>query len=504
LAERPAVNASPLILLACTGLALGCALAACSPHPERQALTILIPGDILSLDPNRDLEQVTDSVLFNVFEPLVGLNENLELRTILAESWEHPRPEQWRFHLRRGVRFHDGTPLTASLVRDCFLALRRGANRDAADFLSALHDIVAVDENTLDLVTSTPRAILSNLLFLYVTKPNTAGAFPPLLGTGPYRIREWERSQRVVLEARPDGGNHPVTFKQVTYLPVADARARFERVAKGDADVAYGVPSGLAARPAAGLRVVRHPGLTVFYLGFNLRHTPDNPFRDLRVRQAFDLALDRKRFVDPHLTGRGSVPTQPIAPVIFGFNPELPPPLYDPGRARQLLAEAGYPAGFKKRLEILDTRLPIARLVQDALRGIGVEIEPHGLPGDQFWDFLRSAKSELFLMGWSCATGEASEFYEFVLHTRTSLYGRGNYGGYSSPLVDRVAETNTAVLDQRNRRQLLQEAAAAVMQDLPLIPLYIEHDLYAVRDGIEFAARADGEIRLLDLRRSGR
>ncbi len=480
---------------------LASALLACSSRDSgKDSLTILLSSDILSLDPNADVETVTDSVLFNVYEPLVGFSENLEIRTILAESWEHPKPEQWRFHLRPKVRFHDGTPLTAPLARDALLTLRQGSNLESSDFLSQVQEITAVDDLTLDIVTQTPRALLASLPFLYISKPNAQGAFPPLVGTGPYRIREWKPGDHVALEAWPGYRDGPPDFRQVAFVPTPDAQARVTKLLEGSADIVYGVPPELASRSTPKVHMVRHASLTVFFLGFNMRPAATNPYRDLRVRQAFDLALDRKWIIDRHLMGRGTIPTQPIAPLVFGYNPSLPAPRYDPARARELLAEAGFAGGLKSRLEVLDTRQSAARLVRDALKQVGVEVELNPLPKEAFYPFLRAAKSDLYFLGWNCSSGESSEFYEFLLHTPTPKYGRGNYGAYSNPAVDRIAEGNSAVLDQRARRRMLEDAAALVMKDLPVLPLYVEDDLYGVREGIEFEPRADSEIRLVDVR----
>jgi peptide/nickel transport system substrate-binding protein len=486
-------------------LVLAWALPACSSRGARKdSLTILLTSDILSLDPNQDLETVTDSVLFNVFEPLVGFSENLEIRTILAESWEHPKPEQWRLHLRPNVRFHDGTALTAHAVRDALLTLRQGSQLEASDFLSQVQEITAADDLTLDIVTQAPRALLASLPTVYISKPNAKGSFPPLVGTGPYRIREWKPGDHVTLEFWPGYRGEPPDFHEVVFVPVPDPQARMARLVEGSADIVYEVPAELAARPSAGVRILRHASLTVFYLAFNMRQAPTNPFRDLRVRQAFDLALDRKWIIDRRLMGRGTVPTQPIAPLVFGYNPSLPAPTFDPARARQLLAEAGHHRGLETRLDVLDTRLPVAQLVREALGQVGVDVELKAHAKESFYNFLRTGKSDLYVLGWNCSSGESSEFYEFLLHSPTSRYGRGNYGSYSNPTIDRIAETNAAILDQRARRAMLEEAAAVVMQDLPVLPLYVEDDLYGVREDVLFSPRADSEIKLIDVRRATR
>jgi peptide/nickel transport system substrate-binding protein len=493
---------SPVVSRSAALLVLASLAAGCSapPQPRRDTLTVLLASDILSLDPNREIEQVTDSVLANVFEPLVGFDQELEARTVLAESWEHPSPERWRLNLRGGVTFHDGAPLTPELVRDALRRLKDGPSEEAAQFLSEVREIDVGPGNSVDIVTAQPRAILASLPGLYITKPNSASDFPPLVGTGPYRLVEWKAEQQVVLERWPGYRGPAPVFRRVVFAPVPDGTERVARLADGRADIAYEVPPQAGPREPPGVRFLTRPGITVFYLGFNLRDVPTNPFRHLRVRQALHLAIDREQLLERGLMGQGAVATQPVAPAVFGYDPDVPRPRYEPLRARGLLQEAGYPRGFRARLDLSAARLPVARVLQEQLRAVGVALDLNPLEQDGVHELASAGKSDLFLVGWDCSTGEASEFYEFCLHTPAGQYGKGNYGRYSNPTVDEIAETNGAILDQRLRRRLLQKAAVIAMEDLPVLPLWVHDDVYGVRADLTFRLRADATIRLADVR----
>jgi peptide/nickel transport system substrate-binding protein len=471
----------------------------CTPAgPAPDALTILLPADVRSLDPNAQIESVTDGVLSNVYEPLVDLDPHLRPRPVLARSWEHPQPERWRFRLRPDVRFHDGSPLTAEAVRTAIEALRAGpAPAEAAQFLNQVREVAVVDPLTLDLVTHEPRALLSSLSFFHVTKPNAAGRFPALAGTGPFRLKERQEGRHVSVE-RWDGywGPRPqVGF--AAFLPVASAPERLARVERGEADVAAGVPPALARAGGGGsVSIVRGPGLTVMYLGLGLR--PPSPFTDPRVRRAFHLAIDRQELLRRALDGTGSVATQPVAPRVFGFDPRLPPTVHDPAAARRLLAEAGHARGLRVRLDHPDDRYQAARVLQEQLARVGVTLDLSGMRRGDLWD--RAADSALFFAGWDCATGEASEFFEFCLHSPGRGYGGANYGGFAHRRLDEIVETNTAALDPRVRQGLLQEAASIAMEELPVLPLYVEDDVYAVRRGLLLPQRADNALRLAEIR----
>ncbi len=486
----------PRALVVATAAALAVASAGCARAPARDSVTIALANDILGLDPNRDVEVITDSVLFNVYEPLVALDEDLRFRTVLAETWEHPRPEQWRIHLRRGIRFQDGTPMTAASVRDAFLSLRANPRSDAAQYLAPVQEITVVGGQVLDLVTHEPRALLASLAVLYVTKPNAKGADPPLVGTGPFRLREWRRGERVVLERWEGYWGGPPALRRATFVPVPEAGQRVARLRDGTADIAYDVPPDLAAGAPAGERFVRRTGLTVYYLGFDVRARPGNPFQDARVRRAVHLAVDREALVRGPLRGTGAVATQPVAPAVFGYKPDQPPPAHDPARSRRLLAEAGRPAGFRVRFDFPSGRAEQARFVKDALAPLGIEVELNALAGDGVYQVARAGRSAMFLIGWNCASGEASEFFEFCLRTGA----RGNYGGYSNPRLDAIADGNGAVPEPRDRRRLLEEAAGIAMDDLPVSPLWVADNIYGTREDVQFTPRVDGEIRLLDVR----
>lgn len=461
--------------------------------PERVA--IQLPSDIRSLDPNESVEQVTDAVLVNVFEPLVGFDENLKAEPVLAESWEQASGERWRFRLRRGVRFHDGTPLTAEMARDALLAVQRNPQLEASQFLSSVREIAAPDESTLDIVTVEPRAILASLPFVYVAKPSAPGSFPPLQGTGPYRIEHWKPGGSVEL-SRWDGYRGPLPpVREAVFNPApeGDSLAALEA---GTADIVYNVAADRADKPVAGGRIVRRPGLTVFYLGLDMVPHPDNPLRDPRVRRALHLALDREELVRKVYKGMATVASQPVAPLVFGFNARIPAPRRDTAVAARLLAEAGYARGFSTRLVISSARLDLAFLIRSQWHEVGVELGINSVPSSDVDRVAAARQVPMYLLGWDCSTGEASEAFEFLLHTPSDRYGRGNYGGYSNAALDSIAEVNAAILDPLKRRRLLEEAATLVMDELPILPLFVSEEIYGVREGIRFRPRADNQVRL--------
>ena len=476
-------------------LSVGCRGQGPRPMPASE-LRVLLQADLLSTDPNRDVETATESVLFNVYEPLVGFDARLGVRPMLAVSWEHPTPERWRFHLRRGVRFHDGTPLTAAIAREALLQLRDSRDREAASMLAIVQEISVVDDSTLDLVTSSPRAILANLPPVYIARPAESGSFPPWVGTGPFRLEEWSKGQRIVLRRAPGYWGAPAHHERVVFEPLPDAQARLERLRGGTADLVYEVPPAAVSGPCAGCRFVRHDGATLYYLALNVRQPP---WSDVRVRRAADLAIDREGLVG-RLNGTGRSAFQAAPPTVFGFDPALPPRHRDLDAARRLIEQAGYRRGFQTTLDVYAERAPIGQAIRDDLAEVGVAVVVNAVPSGSVYDLAKTGKRGASLVGWVFSSGESSEFLECCLHTRAGSLGFNNMGGWSNARVDELAETNATLLEPNIRLAALKEAAGIVTAELPVIPLYVAQDIYGVRDGVSFTPRADGEIWLPDVR----
>ncbi len=482
-------------------VALVClALYSCGKEkPRLDQLRILLWAQPTILNPNEDFDSLTDSVLFNVFEPLIAVDKDLKLKPALAAGWENPAPEIWRFHLRKDVRFHDGTPLNAEVVRSALADVAR-SNYETSGSLNSIKEFRIVDNFVIDLVTEKPSPILSRLAFVHIFKRNE-GNFPPFLGTGPYKITRWDPSTAIDLDHFEEyWGGHP-EFKSAQFKSVPEGEKRLQMLASGQADIIYSVPFERVSLKIPGTILERHVGLAVYYLGFNLKDDPANPFRDVRVRLATHMAIQRQRLIDGPLLGNGSIPTQPVAPHVFGFDPGIPAPEYNIEKAKALMAEAGYPEGFATQLDFTTGRRQVAVLLQDDLSKINIRINLNGLDRNEVYSRAEKGLSDFFLAGWDCSSGDAIEFYEFNLHSRGGTLGQGNYGNYFNREMDEITEKQSYVTDERTRKLMLQKAAKLAMQDLPILPLFIEDDVYAMKDFLYFEPRADGQIKLIDVKR---
>jgi peptide/nickel transport system substrate-binding protein len=472
------------------------------PVPVRDRLVVAHATAPVSLAPNVANEELTLSILSNVYEGLVDFDAKLAPVPGLAESWHTEDDLTWVFRLRPGVRFHDGTPLRAEDAARSIEWARSDPSSRRRPELAEISSVEVIDERTLVLRTSVPFAALGHrLASVSITKP-TSGPGGAHHGTGPYRITQAGASS-TVLEAFDQYVHGPAAIRHVEFRVVPKLEERVAQLRRGDVDFVIDVPAEslptLQAEPH--LKVVTQQGLRVIYLGFDTARdrSPDvslpNPFRDVRVRRAVALALDRGEIVSSALAGQAELVDQIVAPPVFGYSRSLTPRPHDVDGARRLLAEAGHRAGFAVTLDYMPGKyraMPavVAAISRD-LRQVGIEVRPRGCEPGPFLERVESRQTALWLMGWMSTGGEASITYGYLLHTPVGGQGVDNGGGYSNADLDRLLESARGVLSPERRAQILAEAAALVHEDVPVVPLYRQVDLYAVARKLSFEPRVD-------------
>lgn len=344
-------NAATVVILLLAVLALGLV-----PAMAKDQWVIVFGDEPFTLNPANKgaLAAVSDYVQIQMFDALVDVtgSDLLALKPMLAERWENPNPNTWRFHLRRGVKFHNGDPLTAEDVKftiDLALA-NKGSTQNS--YLGPTESVRVIDPYTVELVTRTPfPPLLTNISRLHIVprayEKIGADAFSTKqpIGTGPYRFVEWQRGQHIVLEANPDYWGGPPTPRRLMFRFIADPSTRAAELKAGGVDIITGPPVAQLKELATGdTTIVTIPAVRVIAYPFN---TLQKPLGDVRVRRALNLAVDRETIVKTLLQGYGKPTGQPFIPGWLGYDPEIKPFPYDPARARKLLAEAGYPSGFE-------------------------------------------------------------------------------------------------------------------------------------------------------------
>lgn len=501
---RCSIIVTPALLLA-----LHCACSSRKANPP-STVTVAIRNSVLTDQPNIKNEAYTESVLGNIYEPLVSLDSDLRLIPWLAESWENPSTTVWRFHIRRSVPFHDGAELNAEDVRASIEETRANT---ASDFSKKLHHITAVmvaDPMTVDLTTDAPSTLLDSLTLVKVVHRSPAGA---LAGTGPYRLVQNVAGSSLTLHAFDDYWRGKPPFSEVKFLLSGDPEARFEMLMSGAVQIAHELPLARLGevRNSPDHRLLVRRGVTVTYIAFDTAREKSpgmsgpNVFRDRRVREAVALAVDRGAIVEEPLRGFATEAWQIFPPDVFGYTPRLRAPSRDVARAKQFMAEAGLSGGFDVRLDVGIGRLGIARAVSEQLAEIGVRAEVNPLEGGKLFEMLYESDSTMYLVGWSSDTGDGQDMLEFCFHVPAAKDGpwHGNAGHYTNPELTTVLKALTGQTDQRERLQMLGMAAEIIGRDFAWIPLVTEHETVGISRTVEVTQRADARLDLFAVRPAG-
>jgi peptide/nickel transport system substrate-binding protein len=490
---------------------------------QARELRIGMGSEPSSMDPHYQILHPNEMVARHVFEPLVFMDERMRLQPGLATSWEPQGETAWVFALREGVRWHDGTPFAAEDVVATIARAPNVPNSPASYALYTRH-ITSIDiegPNRLRFNTSGPSpshpALMAQLFIIHRRAQNaTTAEFNSgrmMVGTGAYRFVEWRAGDRIAYTANAEYLGGRPAWDAVTVRPTINAGARVAALMAGDLDVIDAVP------PADRARLRQNPNVRVAETGSNLvmflniDHDRDrspfifdtagqplarNPLKDIRVRRAISLAINRQALVERVMDG-GAVPASQMAPEgFFGFNPELRPDPFDLDTARRLLAEAGYPNGFSITIHGPNNRYvnddKVVQAVAQMLTRIGIRASVETMPLNVYFTRAQRRDFSLFLTGWSATTGDPSVPLSIVIHTfdDTLRLGNANRGRYSNPAVDQVIRSALTTVDPMRREALLREASALSVRDYAIVPLYVENNVWATRPNTRFRARADG------------
>lgn len=492
----------------------GCKKEPAPPQGSARPLVILIGSDVTSFDPQIPFDE-SSIVLGNIFQRLVEFDNTFQLSPGLATRWTNPDDKTWRFYLDPESRFSDGSRLNASDVKFSIERLKGLSHSDLQGFTEHMSTVSVVDNHTVDIKTDIPFSILNNLVFIpilsekYVLNAGDKIGESPM-GTGPYKLDHWEKDKHISLSANPYYP-HKLAIEKVDYLIVTDPEAVLDTIVKIKPDISNALPfrkiEDFQKRKITGQRIVSANGIAVYYLIFSLKPSlPEfggkNPLTDVRVRKALSYSTDLKTVVQSISKGFGRVPSQMVAPEIFGFDPTIPSPTYDVEKAKALLTEAGY---SNLTIPIYSQQTGTHRfekMMIEQWAKCGVTGVLKLLPDEEY--FKKQADGDLpaSITGYSCGSGDASELLTFNMHTRNveKSYGKGNSALYSNPEVDRIAEENLRTFNPKERLLLLQKAIRIVTDEIPYLPLVIFDDVYIVSDRVNWNPPVTGEVKISDIR----
>lgn len=473
---------------------------------QDKVIDFALGAPVLTLDPGVAAGTQAQTVRMQIMETMVQLNaETSEVEPLLAESWEVEDDNlTWTFHLRDGVTFHDGSPLTAA---DVVASISRIIDPDSgmgrANDLRDIQTIEALDDSTVRIVTAAPSGTLLRALALDSASVLTAASIEEFgadigwhpVGTGPFKYESHVAEQSIALVRNDNYWGEIVAAEGVNFVTVPEAATRLTMLETGEADIIIDVPGFEVERLRSmdGIALIERSNTRLGHLGINMSKPP---FDDVRVRHALNLAVDREAIVAGVLRGIGVPADSIIASTVAGYVPQNQYS-YDPEKAKALLAEAGYPDGFSTTLWTPQGRYYMDRetvvAIQAQLKAIGIDAQVEVIDWSTYLTLVREPvdvnKSQLYWLGWETGTADIQIILDTVFDsTRQPPHG-WNTMFYANEKVDELRLAIAQEVDNGKRMEMAAEVQSLIMSDAPWVPLYsyVQATAYSTQlSGIEY------------------
>ncbi len=474
-----------------------------------EPLRVAYDADPVSLDPHEQLSGGTLQLSHMVFDPLVRWTQDLQFEARLAESWEQIDPTTTRFHLRDGVKFHSGNVMTAKDVDWTFDRLKESP--DFKGIFNLFTDVKVIDDTTFDLITSEPYPlVLHTATYIFpmdsafytgqtadgkdkaeLVKHGDSFASRNVSGTGPFIVSEREQGVKMVFDRFADYWDtaSPGNVDQIILTPIKEDPTRVAALLSGDVDFIAPVPPTDLQRIAddAGTELITMSGTRI--ITFQMNQDRVEAFKDARVRQAIDYAVNNAGIVDRIMRGFGTVGAQASPAGYLGHNADLTP-RFDVEKAKALMAEAGYADGFSITMMAPNNRYvnddKIAQAVASMLSKINITVDLQTMPKAQYWPKFDERAADMMMIGWHSDTEDSANFHQFLSHCPNADTGDGQYnsGNYCNPEADKLMAMANAETDVAKRTEMLQKIETILYDEAAFIPLHWQDLAWGARKGV--------------------
>ena len=490
-------------------------------------LTIGLASEPSSIDPHFHNLGPNNALARVIFDRLIMPDETQQLRPGLAVSWKPIDDTTWEFKLRKGVKFHDGSPFTAD---DVVFTFQRAPNVEGSPSSFGTYmkgkQVTRIDDHTVHIKTERPYPLMPNDLstFSIVSRKHGEGAKTPdynsgkaTIGTGAYKFVEYLPGDRIVLKRNENYWGDKPEWTKVTLKAIKSGPSRVAALLAGDVDLIEQTPTPDIERLKKDPNLTLSQGISNRVIYLHLDHDRDvspfveakdgseiaNPLKDQRVRMAISQAINRDAIVSRVMEGIAIKAGQLLPEGFFGRSANLKPVKFDPELAKRNLSEAGVGDGFKLTIHGPNDRYindaKIAEAVAQMLTKVGIQTDVVTMPRSVY--FKRASRGgpdgtpefSFILVGWGSGTGEASSPLKSLIHTydKSRGFGASNRGRYSNEKVDKLIEDALATVDDAKRQDLLAEATEIAINDGAIIPLHYQVNTWSARKGIRYRARTD-------------
>ena len=497
---------------------LAAALLAFSATSQAATLRWGAQNDILTLDPHSQNHATTSAILQHTYEGLTRYSKTYGVEPCLATAWQQISPTQLRFTLRKGVKFHDGSPLTADDVVFSYTRVLQPQGTMQI-YVSGVKEVKKVDDHTVDFLLSGPNPVLlrniadfrimskswsekhkSQNVQDYKAREETYSS-RNANGTGPYILKLWEPDKRTVFAANPNWwGKLEGNVTEIIYTPIKADATRIAALLSGDVDLVTDLPvqDVTRLRGEAKLKVLDGHEVRTIFIGMD-QHSAElkyssvkgkNPFKDMRVRKALNVAVDRETI--KRVTMRGlSIPAAiMVAPGVHGHSGDIDKvAAADAAGARKLLAEAGYPNGFEFGLDCPNNRYVNDEEICQALVGmwarIGLKAKLNAQPMATFIAKIQNFDHDAYMLGWGVVNLDANYTLQSLVRTKTTgADGSFNLGRISDAKIDALVDAMKTELDAKKRDAMLREALVATRDNYYYVPLHHQLRPWAMKRNV--------------------
>ncbi len=483
-------------------------------------------NDILTLDPHSQNHATTNAILMHAYEGLTRYSNKYEVEPALATKWTYINPTQVRFELRKGVKFHDGSPFTADDVVFSFGRIKQPQGTMQI-YVTGIKEVKKVDSHTIDLILEAPNPILLRNIIdfrimskAWAEKNNSVNtqdykakednfASRNVMGTGAYRITGWQPDQKVSMVQNPEWWDkaRASNISEVSYLPIKSDPTRVAALLSGDVDLLTDLPTQDVARLKTDpkLKIVEGPEVrTIFFAmdqgsdelkGSNVKGK--NPFKDKRVREAMNVAIDREAIKRTIMRGLSIPAAIMVAPGVNGNTPDIDQPIKaDVDKAKKLMAEAGYPDGFEVQLNCPNNRYvndeEVCQAAVSMWAKIGIKARLVATPMAQHSLTFQKFETSLYMLGWGVATYDAQYALQSLVRTKTTgADGNFNYSKVSDAKIDQLVDAMKTETDVTKRNAMIKEALLRTRDEHLFVPLHHQMRPWAMRANVQTVHRSD-------------
>ena len=500
-------------------LALMLLLPAAAPAPAaaqaKDTLTVALVSHAPTLDPHMHFERVGILVNINMFDSLLHRSTKLQFEPSLATSWKAISDTVWEFKIRKNVRFHNGDVLTPADVKYSFdRVIDQTKKSPQYGNIRAIKEVKVIDAETVHIITDKPFPLLLERLVFFpiVNKKHVEavgdqafGTSSPV-GTGPWKFVEWKRDQLIRLEAFDQHWRGKPAFKHLIFRAIPETATQVAEVKTGGVDIIREVSADLIPELKSNPQtyISSTPILRVHYVNLDMRTAP---FDKKGVRQAANYAIDKPTVIQKLMAGLGTQVATTVQPLAFGFDPEVKPYPFDQKKAKELLAQAGYPNGVDVTLHSSSVaNRPSFEAICQMLTEVGIRATPRMWDPGPAWNKFFQAEGKA-TQGAHGTWGNYSVFdADAVLHPLYHTEQGGWIGKWYTRLegLDKLIDEARSTVDQPKRKRLYSQIQQMIREEAPSIFLWTQYDTLGISKKVQYAARPDEWLWLFDAKPAGR